>query len=89
MQSKVGEDHSESKTNDMEAFTASMSAPVTAGRTPVRDILQRANRDAEGDGIEKIKVLVSGPNALVDVVMSETRAINWKLFEAEVYSFEF
>ena len=44
---------------------------------------------AQKKGVRSVKVLTSGPNSLVDKVVSDARDINWKLFDTEVFSFEF
>lgn len=44
---------------------------------------------AKKNGAHSVKVLVSGPNSLVDTVLIEARTIDWQLFDAEAFSFEF
>ena len=44
---------------------------------------------AQKKGVRSVKVLTSGPNSLVDKVVSDARDINWKLFDTEAFSFEF
>lgn len=62
---------------------------VKRGRVPVTELLTHEAELARKSGAKKVKVLTSGPNSLVDGVLAESRAIDWKLFDAEAFSFEF
>lgn len=44
---------------------------------------------AKKKGHRSVKVLTSGPQALVDGVLAEARAVDWQLFDTEEFSFEF
>lgn len=76
---------------DLEASSTSGSVTydVKHGRVPTADLLATEAELANKAGHEKVKVLTSGPNAMVDGVLASSRAINWKLFDAEAFSFEF
>lgn len=63
--------------------------PVEQGRVPSRALLAQEALAAKERGLRKVKVLVSGPNELVDTVLSDARAIDWRLFDTQAYSFEF
>lgn len=89
---------------DLELSTAlsSVTYEVKPGRVPTEALLRREAELAKSkkkvddvDGIGggqrhySIKVLTSGPNSLVDKVLAESHAIDWQLFDAEAFSFEF
>lgn len=62
---------------------------VQLGRVPTSELFTQESDLAEKNGVSRVKVLTSGPNSLVDQVLSDSRAINWKLFDSEAFSFEF
>lgn len=76
---------------DLESSSTGGSATydVKRGRVPTADLLKQEAELAEKTGAQKIKVLTSGPNSLVDGVLANSRAIDWKLFDAEAFSFQF
>lgn len=59
------------------------------GRVPIKTLLESEAAMAKANSESRVKVLVSGPKALVDSVMYQARAIDWRLFDTEQYSFEF
>ena len=59
------------------------------GRVPTTAILTQESDLAQKNGVSSVKVLASGPSSLVDKVLSDSRSINWKLFDTEAFSFEF
>lgn len=76
-----------------------MTYEVKPGRVPTEALLRREAEmakskkvdafDGEGQRHYCIKVLTSGPNSLVNKVLDESHAIDWQLFDAEAFSFEF
>ena len=62
---------------------------VQHGRVPTFALFTQESDLAEKNGLGKVKVITSGPNSLVDQVLSDSRAINWQLFDSEAFSFEF
>ncbi|CAN0319680.1 unnamed protein product [Scytosiphon promiscuus] len=87
---------------DVELSTAvtAVTYEVKPGRVPTEDLLSRESEMAKSrkvgedfDGGRQrhysIKVLTSGPNSLVNKVVDEAHAIDWQLFDAEAFSFEF
>ncbi|CAM9161669.1 unnamed protein product [Ectocarpus sp. 12 AP-2014] len=62
--------------------------PVSAGRMPVHEVLLSEQENASREGIDRVKVLVSGPGGMVDAVMTEARRISWKVFDVETASRE-
>lgn len=62
---------------------------VHHGRVPTNDLFTQESDLAQKKGIRSVKVLTSGPNSLVDKVVADAREVNWKLFDTEVFSFEF
>ena len=76
---------------DLESSSVGGSAnyQVQHGRVPTHAILTQESDLALKNGVSRVKVLTSGPNSLVDKVLSDSRSINWKLFDTEAFSFEF
>lgn len=76
---------------DLESSSMSGSAnyEVQHGRVPTSALLTQESDLALQNGVSRIKVLASGPKSLVDKVLSDSRSINWKLFDTESFSFEF
>ncbi|CAM9175461.1 unnamed protein product [Ectocarpus fasciculatus] len=62
--------------------------PVSAGRMPVHEVLRSEQESASREGIDRVKVLVSGPGGMVDAVMAEARKVSWKVFDVETASRE-
>lgn len=56
---------------------------------PTEALLIEEAELAKKSGYNKVKVLTSGPNALVDGVLTGAHAVDWQLFDAEAFSFEF
>lgn len=75
--------------SDVESSSTTATFDVHRGRVPTKTLLLQEARIAEEKGYRSIKVLTSGPQPLVDGVLAESRAVNWKLFDAEEFSFEF
>ncbi len=69
--------------------TSGVTYEVKSGRVPIAELLTHEAELARKSGAERVKVLTSGPNSLVDGVLAEARAIDWKLFDTEAFSFEF
>ena len=82
---------SEESKLDLEASSTSGSVTydVRRGRVPTAELLANEAELAKKNGAEKVKVLTSGPNSLVDGVLANSRSIDWKLFDTEAFSFEF
>lgn len=82
---------SEESKMDLEASSTSGSVTydVRRGRVPTAELLANEAELAKKSGAQKVKVLTSGPNSLVDGVLANSRAIDWQLFDTEAYSFEF
>lgn len=76
---------------DLESTTmgGNVNYAVGHGRVPTRQLLMQEADMAKKNGVQKVKVLVSGPNSLVDTVLAESRSVDWQLFETEAFSFEF
>lgn len=76
---------------DLEASSTSggVTYEVRRGRVPTTELLTSEAELAKKTGAEKVKVLTSGPNSLVDGVLANSRAIDWQLFDTEAFSFEF
>lgn len=76
---------------DLEASSTSGSVTydVRRGRVPTDELLTQESELAKKNGMQKVKVLTSGPNSLVDGVLANSRSIDWNLFDTEAYSFEF
>lgn len=76
---------------DVEASSmgGSVTYEVNHGRVPTSVLLRQESDLAEKNGMNKVKILASGPNSLVDKVLADSRDINWKLFDTEAFSFEF
>lgn len=62
---------------------------VHEGRVPTDVLFAQESDLAQKKGARSVKVLTSGPNSLVDKVVADARDTNWKLFDTEVFSFEF
>lgn len=56
---------------------------------PATDLFQEEAALAHKRGFSVVKVLTSGPQPLVDSVLTQSRAVDWKLFDTEEFSFEF
>lgn len=74
---------------DIEKGPSSATYHVTPGRIPTRTVLEDESELAKSSGMERVKLLVSGPGVLVESVLLEAREINWRLFDTEAFSFEF
>lgn len=81
----------EGSKDDLESSSVCGSANyhVNHGRVPTSELLTQESDLALKNGVSKVKVVTSGPNSLVDKVLSDSRSINWKLFDTEAFSFEF
>ncbi|CAM9233399.1 unnamed protein product [Ectocarpus sp. 12 AP-2014] len=62
---------------------------VKRGRVPTAQLLAQEAELAQKSGAEKVKVITSGPTSMVDGVLASAREVDWKLFDTEVFSFEF
>ena len=69
--------------------SGSVTYQVQRGRVPTAELLTHEANLAAKSGTQKIKVLTSGPTSMVDGVLASARAVDWKLFDAEAFSFEF
>lgn len=67
----------------------SVTFEVKRGRVPTDALLSEEAELAKKGGYHKVKVLTSGPNSLVDGVLVGAHAVDWQLFDAEAFSFEF
>eukprot|EP00903_Cladosiphon_okamuranus_P013765 g12813.t1 len=67
----------------------SVTFEVKSGRVPTEALLAEEAELAKKSGYYKVKVLTSGPNSLVDGVLAGAHAVDWQLFDAEAFSFEF
>lgn len=56
---------------------------------PANELFSQEAVLAHKKGLSVVKVLTSGPHALVDSVLTQSRAVDWKLFDTEEFSFEF
>lgn len=76
---------------DLESSSMGGSAThkVQHGRVPTSVLFAQESDLAQKKGLSSVKVLTSGPNSLVDKVVSDSRDVNWRLFDTEVFSFEF
>lgn len=74
---------------DVESFRKTATFDVLRGRVPTKALLFQEAAIAKEKGHRSIKVLTSGPQALVDGVLAESRAVDWQLFDTEEFSFEF
>ncbi|CAM9215996.1 unnamed protein product [Sphacelaria rigidula] len=83
----------ESKTDTESAWASNNSATyqarVSRGRVPANELFSQEAVLAHKKGLSVVKVLTSGPHALVDSVLTQSRAVDWKLFDTEEFSFEF
>lgn len=68
---------------------ANATYEVQRGRVPTSSLLIQEAELAKKRRYESVKVLTSGPNSLVDQVLTDSRAIDWQLFDTEAFSFEF
>lgn len=71
------------------AGSATTTYEVKSGRVPTEAVLEEEAELAKKNGFYKVRVLTSGPNSLVDGVLAGCRAVDWQLFDAEAFSFEF
>ena len=62
---------------------------MQSGRVPKEALLAEEADLAKKKGYRKVKVIISGPNSLVDGVLAGAHAVDWKLFDAEAFSFAF
>ncbi|CBJ34274.1 hypothetical protein Esi_1853_0001 [Ectocarpus siliculosus] len=76
---------------DLEASSADgcVAYEVKRGRVPTAQLLAQEAELAQKSGAEKVKVITSGPTSMVDGVLASAREVDWKLFDTEVFSFEF
>lgn len=72
-----------------EAAERSVTYDVQRGRIPITAMLTREAEVAKQEVVHTVKILVSGPDSLVDSAMAESRKINWQLFDSEAFSFSF
>ena len=79
----------ESKQDALESSSTTATYEVRRHRVPTKDLLIQEAELAKKKGHRSIKVLTSGPQALVDGVLTEARAVDWQLFDTEEFSFEF
>ena len=79
----------ESKLDTLESPSTTATYEVLRGRVPAKALLEEEADLAKKKGHRSVKVLTSGPQALVDGVLTEARAVDWRLFDAEEFSFEF
>lgn len=89
-----GSGNEESKTDlESTAVLSGVDSTVTyevkRGRVPTEALLVQEAEAAKKSGTSRVKVLTSGPNSLVDKVLADSRSIDWQLFDAEAFSFEF
>lgn len=75
--------------NDFEAAANSHTFDVMNGRIPVDAMFAHEAEMAKTNGTRKVKVLVCGPNPLVESVFANARSTDWRLFETEALAFEF
>eukprot|EP00752_Nemacystus_decipiens_P015662 g13976.t1 len=68
---------------------SSVTFEVKSGRVPTEALLAEEAELAKTSGFHKVRVLTSGPNSLVDGVLAGAHAVDWQLFDAEAFSFEF
>lgn len=82
---------SEESKLDLETLStnSTVTYSVKRGRVPTTVLLAQEAELAKKNGTHSVKVLVSGPNSLVETVFLEARAIDWQLFDTEAFSFEF
>ena len=81
--------HDESKQDALESSATTATYDVLRQRVPSRALLVQEAEFAKKKGHRSVKVLTSGPQALVDGVLADARAVDWQLFDAEEFSFEF
>lgn len=79
----------EESKQDFEASAVTATFPVRTSRVPTAALLAEEARNAKANGWKTVKVVASGPNALIDAVVADARAIDWQLFDTEAFSFEF
>ncbi|CBJ34105.1 conserved unknown protein [Ectocarpus siliculosus] len=86
---RVGEESKMDLESSTVAGVGSVTYNVNPGRVPTQALLIREAELAKKSNTSSVRVLTSGPNSLVDGVLAESRAIDWKLFDTEAFSFEF
>lgn len=79
----------ESKLDGLESSSTTATYEVRRGRVPAKALFAQEAQLAKKKGHRSVKVLTSGPQALVDGVLVEARAVDWQLFDTEEFSFEF
>lgn len=79
----------ESKLDTLESSATTAIYEVRRNRVPTKDLLVQEAELAKKKGHRSVKVLTSGPQALVDGVLADARAVDWQLFDTEEFSFEF
>lgn len=81
--------HDESKQDALESSATTATYDVLRQRVPTRALLVQEAELAKKKGHRSVKVLTSGPQALVDGVLADARAVDWQLFDTEELSYEF
>ncbi|CAM9591145.1 unnamed protein product [Ectocarpus sp. 4 AP-2014] len=81
--------HDESKQDALESSATTATYDVLQQRVPTRALLVQEAELAKKKGHRSVKVLTSGPQALVDGVLADARAVGWRLFDTEELSYEF
>ncbi|CAM9758656.1 unnamed protein product [Ectocarpus sp. 12 AP-2014] len=81
--------HDESKQDALESSATTATYDVLRRRVPTRALLVQEAELAKKKGHRSVKVLTSGPSALVDGVLADARAVDWQLFDTEELSYEF
>ncbi|CAN0069464.1 unnamed protein product, partial [Ectocarpus fasciculatus] len=87
--SRVGEESKMDLESSTVAGVGSVTYDVNPGRVPTQAVLTQEADLAKKSNASSVRVLTSGPDSLVDSVLAESRAIDWKLFDTEAFSFEF
>ncbi|CBN80509.1 ferric reductase [Ectocarpus siliculosus] len=86
--SKAAVIHNEPKQDALES-SATTAYDVLRQRVPTRALLVQEAELAKKKGHRSVKVLTSGPQALVDGVLADARAVDWQLFDTEELSYQF
>ncbi|CAM9564012.1 unnamed protein product [Ectocarpus fasciculatus] len=76
-------------TNKPDCSSTTATYKVLRQRVPTKALLVREVELAKKKGHRSVKVLTSGPQALVDGVLADACTVDWQLFDTEELSYEF